>query len=171
MGILVGRCDLRHSDNCPNPLAFAAVNTNGLFIPMKYNTAIKQEKSQAFSYFMRLANKKYMVEVKRVMPGRTLRQNSYLHLLLGYFGQHFGYTLDEAKTVYKRDVNPSIYVYTKNGAKFLRSSADLDTQEMTKSIDRFREFSNEQGLPLPTATDQEWLRQIDNEIERSKYYL
>lgn len=135
---------------------------------MKYNLADKSEKSQAFSYFMKLANKKYMVEVKKISPGRSLSQNGYLHLIIGAFGLHFGYTVDEAKLIYKQ-INHNLYAYTKNGRTFYRSSADLSKDEMTKSIDLFRQRSAEQGCDLPLATNQEWLRQIENEIEQSRY--
>lgn len=141
---------------------------------MKYNLAIKDEKKAAMSYFMTLANKKCLVEVKKISPKRSLNQNSYLHLLIGAFGVHFGFTLEEAKIIYK-DINASIYKYTKEVAGFrtvfYRSSADLSVEEMTKSIDHFRQTSAEQGCPLPSATDQEWLRQIENEIERSRHYI
>lgn len=141
---------------------------------MKYNLAIKAEKSKAMSYFMTLANKKSLVEVKKLHPTRTLSQNSYLHLIIGAFGNHFGYTLEEAKIIYKQ-INAGIYVYEVEGklpnmrTKFMRSSADLNKEEMAKSIDRFREQSAEWGCELPLATDQEWLRQISNEIEGSRY--
>lgn len=137
---------------------------------MKYNLADKSEKSQAMSYFMKLVNKKSLVEVKKISPRRTLNQNSYLHLLIGAFAAHFGYTIDEAKIVYK-DMNMSTFLYEKNGRKFYRSTADLDKEEMAKTIDTFMQKSAEQGCTLPLATDQEWLRQIENEIERSRYYL
>jgi hypothetical protein len=137
---------------------------------MKFNTANKEEKKQAFSYFMQLANKKQIVAVTKVSPHRSLSQNSYLHLIIGAFGAHFGYTMEEAKSIYK-DVNKGIYSYWKKGRVFVRSSADLDKEEMAKSIDRFMQASADQGYALPLATDKEWLRQIENEIERSKYYL
>jgi len=137
---------------------------------MKYNLADKSEKSQAMSYFMKLVNKKSLVEVKKISPKRSLSQNSYLHLLIGAFGAHFGYTIDEAKIVYK-DMNSSTFLYEKNGRKFYRSSADLTKEDMAKTIDTFMQKSAEQGYTLPLATDQEWLRQIENEIERSRYYL
>ena len=138
---------------------------------MKFNTAIPGEAKEAAGYFKKLYEKKNVVEVKKVSPNRSLNQNAYLHLLIGAFAQHFGYTADEAKTIYKREVNPNLYVYEKNGAKFLRHSSDLSKEDMAKSIDRFMQYSAEAGYPLPLATNQEWLRQIDNEIERSKYYL
>jgi len=137
---------------------------------MKFNTAVKEEKKQAFSYFMRLANKKSLVEVKKINPNRTLKQNSYLHLIIGYFGVHFGYTVSEAKLIYK-EINSDIYAYEKKGRTFYRSSADLDKEAMAKTIDRFMEKSKEAGCELPLATDQEWLRQIENEIERARHYL
>lgn len=138
---------------------------------MKFNLSIPLEAQKAEGYFKTLCEKKNIVELKRVSPKRSLNQNSYLHLLIGAFAQHFGYRLEEAKTIYKRDANPDLYVYEKNGAKFLRSSADLSTEEMAKSIDRFMQYSAEAGYALPLATDQEWLRAVENEIERSKYYL
>ncbi len=136
---------------------------------MKFNTAIKSEKSEAFKYFMILINRKSLIEVKKISPKRTLNQNSYLRLIIAYFGVHFGYTPPEAKVIYKL-ASPDLYVYEKLGRKFLRSSADLSVDEMAQSIDIFMQKSKEQGCPLPLATDQGWLREIDNEIERNKYH-
>lgn len=138
---------------------------------MKYNLADAPQVPEALMYLNELVSKKVKVEIKEIKPRRSLNQNSYLHLLIGAFGAHFGYTLDEAKTLYKRRINADIYVYEKNGEKFLRSSADLDTAEMTKSIDRFREFSKEQGFPLPAAENQAELMSLENMVERASHYL
>lgn len=137
---------------------------------MKYDLSIEAEARGAKEYLDRLIKRGNLAEVKKVNPARSLNQNNYLHLLLGAFGSHFGYTLEEAKLIYK-EINADIYAYEKKGRQFFRSSADLDKSEMTKSIDRFREKSAEQGCPLPAATDQGWLRAIANEIERSGHYL
>ena len=48
-------------------------------------------------YVNRLFRERAVVEVRKKLPGRTLAQNSYLHLLLGYFGSEYGCSLDEAK--------------------------------------------------------------------------
>lgn len=141
---------------------------------MKYDLNNPVEAGQAFAYLAQISAEKKKVEIKVIKPRRSLNQNSYLHLLLGAFGSHFGYTLEEAKTIYK-DLNSKIYYYDKEVRgkvhHFSRSSADLDVDEMTKSIDVLREWSDKAGYPLPTATDQEWLRQIENEIERHERYL
>lgn len=137
---------------------------------MKYDLSIQAEAKGAKEYLERLIKAEKVAEVKRVDPKRSLNQNNYLHLLLGAFGSHFGYTLAEAKLIYK-EINKDVYGYDKKGRTFYRSSADLDTAEMTKTIDRFREVSAERGCPLPLATDQGWLRSIENEMERHKVYL
>jgi hypothetical protein len=138
---------------------------------MKYNLKEPSQALEAHSYLSQLIKQGDTVDIKKYKPPRSLRQNNYLHLLLGAFGEHFGYTIEEAKTIYKREVNPSTYVYEKNGSKFLRSSVDLDTAEMTKTIDCFRDFSKEHGLPLPAATDKEQLMSLANSIERAGAYL
>lgn len=117
-----------------------------------------------------LAKKRRVVEIKEVRFKRTLPQNSYLHLIISAFGVHFGYTLEEAKLLYKQ-VNKDLYYYRKKNRTFIRSSADLNKSEMAKSIDRFMQKSAESGYPLPLATDQDWLMSIENEIERSSKYL
>jgi hypothetical protein len=137
---------------------------------MKYNTAIGREKDAAKQYFNDLVATESIIEIKKVSPKRSIKQNSYLHLLLGAFGDHFGYTIEEAKLIYK-EINRSIYFYKKKERTFIRSSADLSVEEMKDSIDRFREKSAESGCPLPLATDQDWLRSIENVIEQNRYNL
>ena len=133
---------------------------------MKYNLSNDKEAQAAFTYLTKLVGSESIAEVKKVNPNRSLKQNAYLHLLLGAFGDHFGYTLEEAKTIYKQ-INKGVYQYEKKGRTFTRSSADLDTKEMTITIDKFREKSKEAGCPLPAATDKEWLMSIENMIEQN----
>jgi hypothetical protein len=143
---------------------------------MKYDLANGRDAGEAFNYLLTLAQEKKKVEIKKMIPRRSLNQNSYLHLLLGIFGQHFGYTIEESKTIYKTlPGNKDIYVYTKEQRgktwQFLRSSADLNTAEMTKSIEIFREWSNKGGLYLPEANEEEKLRYYENLIEQNQHYL
>ena len=78
---------------------------------MLFNLRNAYEHERFKAYVNKLYQERAVVEVKRKHPGRTLRQNSYLHLLLGYFGCEYGCSLDEAKVdFYKRflqaDVQP-----------------------------------------------------------------
>lgn len=140
---------------------------------MKFNTAIEGQAEKAWDYLSELIAAGKIVEVIKVSPKRTLNQNAYLHLLIGAFGNHFGYTLDEAKLVYKQ-LNWEIYQYTKEVRNkqwtFWRSSADLDTKEMTITIDVLREMSKKAGYELPAATNKEEIMSLQNELERSGYY-
>jgi hypothetical protein len=143
---------------------------------MKYDFASQRESSDALMQLTQLISEKKKVEIKVIKPRRSLPQNSYLHLLLGYLGSHRGWTMDETKGLYKRlPGNKDIYIkkFEHDGAKFEfeRSSAALDKDEMTKTIEVLREWSAEHGFPLPTATDQDWLRRLENDVERNEKYL
>jgi len=137
---------------------------------MRYRTKEVKQADEAMTYLTKLIGQEAVVEIKKVNPNRSLRQNAYLHLLLSAFGSHFGYTLEESKLIYK-EISKDLYQYEKKGRTFTKSSAELNVAEMTKSIDRFRDKSAEAGYPLPLATDQAWLDQIMNEAERNQHYL
>ncbi len=137
---------------------------------MKYNLENAREAEQADEYFSKPLVNKSIIEIKKVSPKRSLNQNNYLHLILSAFGNHFGYTLEEVKEIYKQ-LNKPTYQYTKTDRTFWKSSKDLTTEEMARTIDKFMQFSIQQGYALPPATDQEWLRRVENDIETSKYYL
>lgn len=137
----------------------------------KYNLAVKEEVGLAYEHLAHLViSGAEIVEIKKLSPRRSLNQNAYLHLILGYFGTKTGYTLEEAKTLYKQ-LNHDVYKYIKNGRPFYKSSADLNKEDMSKTIDKFCTWSAENGVPLPQVTDEAWLRSIGNDIERSRRYL
>lgn len=129
-------------------------------------------------YVNRLFKQGGMVEVKKKSPKRSLSQNSYLHLILGYFGSQYGVSIDEAKCDYfKRTCNKEIF--EREGAnkrgqtiKYLRSSADLTTAEMTLAIERFRNWSaSVAGIYLPSPNEQSFLAYCEQEIEREREFL
>ena len=105
---------------------------------------------------------------------RSIQQNKFLHLLLGYLAMETGNTLDYVKEVfYKRTANKELFLREKEDeilgkVEYLRSSADLSKEEMTLSIDRFRDWSSQTaGVYLPAANEQEFL--ASNAYELSKY--
>lgn len=129
-------------------------------------------------YVNKLFKERAVVEVRKKLPNRTLAQNSYLHLLLGYFGSEYGCGLDEAKIdFYKRTCNRDLFERKKVNKKgkeitYLRSSAELTTGEMTLSIDRFRNFaSSEAGIYLPSSSERDFLIHIQQTIENNKEFL
>ena len=109
-------------------------------------------------YVNKLFKERAVVEVKKKLPNRTLAQNSYLHLLLGYFNRD----LFERKTVNKKG----------NEVTYLRSSAELTTGEMTLSIDRFRNWSaSVAGIYLPAANEHQMLIYAQQEIQRNQEFI
>lgn len=137
---------------------------------MKYNLAIDAEHEAAAEYFSKLVVKQAVIEIKRVRKGRSLKQNAYLHLLLADFGMHFGYTLEEAKQLFKT-VSADTFRYERNNVTFWLSTVDLDTKQLTDAIDKFKMYSAEAGHGLPDATNEDWLRSIENTIEQEGRYL
>lgn len=108
---------------------------------------------------------------------RTSAQNAYLHLILGYFAMETGYTLDFVKREYfKRLVNGEMFRKEVEGrwgkVEDLRSSRDLSTEEMSAAIDRFRNWSSQEaGIYLPAPNEEDFLRDIEKELNRVKRYL
>ena len=109
---------------------------------------------------------------------RSLSQNSYLHVLLGILALDQGEKMEFVKDYYyKRLVNPDIFVLTKEDrilgkVEVLRSSKDLTKEEMSKSIDKLRNWaSSELGCYLPSADEESLLKEAEIEIQRYRSYL
>lgn len=126
-----------------------------------------------------LYQKKCVVELTEKKPQRTLSQNAYLHAALGYFGMQFGYTLEEVKTWYFKELcNKELFlrqkrdVITGQNRITLRSSADLTTEEMTIAIERFRNWAADKaGVYIPSPDEHRLVQQMEIEIDRAKTYL
>lgn len=142
---------------------------------MKYNLSKELDAQNLRSKIEYHLAKKNTIELKKVVNKRSNPQNRYLHLILTVFAINTGYTVSESKKMYKSKYNPDIYIYEKKGTKFLRSSADLDTKEMTVSIDRFRNFvSQEFGVYIPSPDEHnfmQWAHEVENQYESAKVYL
>ncbi len=110
-------------------------------------------------------------------PVRTLSQNNYLFLTLGYWGTQTGYTKDEAEARYKQ-VNRDIYYTTRTIAGeetlYIRHTYELDTAEMTLSIERWRNWAAANDacpVYIPAPEDASLVAAMKMEVERHKHYL
>ena len=78
---------------------------------------------------------------------------------------------------FKRHVNPDLFLREKEGNGIgryyiLRSSAELDTKEMTTAIDRFRDWaSKEVGIYLPSPDEHGLLGEMEREVEMNKRWI
>lgn len=143
---------------------------------MIYDLSSNIDSQRAETYFNSLKEKGNRIELKVKHPRRSISQNSYLHLILSAFGVNFGYTLQEVKQyIFKITVNPTIFYEGEVGeivkVQRLRSSADLDTSEMTIAIDNFLSYSAKNGYQLPRPEDLVWLDELEKEVSAAEYYL
>ena len=109
---------------------------------------------------------------------RSLSQNAYLHCLLGILAIDQGVTMEYAKEFYyKRHVNRDLFILTKNDKilgdiEVIRSSKDLTKEEMRISIDKLRNWaSKELGCYLPSADEENLLKEAEMEILRYRSYI
>lgn len=132
---------------------------------------------QATEKLKHFISKGQKFELKAKFPKRSISQNNYLHLILTWFSIETGYTLEETKNdVFKKHVNPNLFYEGEFEGKIkglkverFRSTASLDTAEMTLAIERFRDFSaKELGIYLPEPKDLTLLQEIENEISKFK---
>jgi len=119
-----------------------------------------------------------IAELTEKRPRRSLSQNKYLHVILGYFASQTGNTLEWVKQqYYKKLVNPSTFIREREDRylgriKTLRSSADISADEMSLTIERFRNWASaEAGIYLPTADEDRLLQLAEIEIERNRNFL
>jgi hypothetical protein len=145
---------------------------------MIYDTSNPLDKANFMLRAKKLAESGKVIELTEKKPRRSLPQNKYLHVILAYFGTQTGNTLEWVKQqYYKKLVNPDLFIREKEDKylgriKVLRSSADLDTAEMSLSIERFRNWAaQEAGIYIPSADEAILIQQMEIEIERSKEFL
>lgn len=124
-----------------------------------------------------LYEKRCVVELTRKSPQRTCQQNKYLHLIISWWAVHYGCSKDYAKRhFFKYVCNEELFLVERqanDGTVFkeLRSSADLDTQEMTTAIERFRNYCAYHGCYLPSPEEQQFLMYVEREIEKNREFL
>ena len=125
---------------------------------MNYDLRNKDDRKK----FLRYANSLMKNQRRNVKlideSGRTLNQNSYLHVLCRIMAMETGVTERYAKDVYfKGMANPDIFIseredpITTTKMAYLKSTTELTVQEMSRAINNFRHWSEDNGYYLPEA--------------------
>lgn len=145
---------------------------------MIFNLANPHEVDKYNSLTDKLRMKQAIVEVKEKKKNRTLRQNAYLHVIISYFACEYGCSVEDAKyKYYKITCNKDLYVYktvNKQGKEVIRtrSSKELDTAQMTLSIDRFRNWSAAVAeIYLPSPQEYDFIIHCQQVIEQNKEFI
>lgn len=142
---------------------------------MRYNLKLPLDCERARARLSALIAKGANIELTEKKT-RTLNQNAYLHLIIGWFAVEMGESLDYVKRYYfKYHCNRDLFVEEHDdrilGKKniTLKSSSSLSTEEMSLAIERFRNWAAEVGVYLPSADEREFLEQIETELSRNKF--
>lgn len=145
---------------------------------MIFNLANPYEIAKYDSYIKKLRQKQAVVEVKEKKKNRTLRQNAYLHVLISYFACEYGCSSEKAKyEYYKITCNKDIYAVKKTNKygkviEDVRSTGGLTTDEMSLSIDRFRNWSaSVASIYLPSPQEHDYLIHCMQVIEENKEFV
>lgn len=143
---------------------------------MTYNLAQSLDVARFNSRVALLKERGSVVELTEKVF-RTSSQNRYLHSIIGVVAMETGVDLEYAKAEYfKRLCNPALFVRTVDDpyvgkTSVLRSSSQLNKEEMSEAIDRFKRWAAEQGIYLPEPEDTARLQDIEIELARLRRYL
>ncbi|RLD22925.1 MAG: hypothetical protein DRI71_06650 [Bacteroidetes bacterium] len=133
------------------------------------NTPIGISQYQSRSKY--LLEKKCKVDLTEKRSKKTINQNNYIHLIMAYFGTQIGFNKREVEQLVKK-LNHDMFHYEKKGLDLYRSLADLDTSEMSKVIDKFIKYAQDEvGVSIPDPTDAPYLDQCQNQIESSQSFV
>ena len=140
---------------------------------MKFNLSNELDIQRFKSRCKQLIQNGKVVELKEKRKQRTLSQNNYLHLILSWFAIETGYNLEQVKQdIYKRYVCKSLFVSSKKGILICKSTKELNTKELSQSIETFRNWSSsEMNIYLPSANEHNLLNEIENRVNQFKQYL
>lgn len=135
-----------------------------------------------------LSRKRFSIRVKALWDAgavveltdkrrRTNQQNRYLHVAIGILAMETGNSLETIKQeVFKRRVNPDLFIVEREDPilghiQTLRSSRDLDKEEMSTAIDRYLRFCSDNGVYIPSPEEEDMLREAEYEIANIEQYL
>lgn len=145
---------------------------------MKYDGSNPLHVQQARAKLEKLIKEQKVFELTEKKPQRSLNQNKYLHVCLAYFGCQIGETMEYVKrNYYKILCNKDTFVREREDKflgriKYLRSSSDLDSAEMSLTIERFRNFSSAQcGIYIPSPNEERLIQLMEIEVEQNKFHI
>lgn len=125
---------------------------------MNYNLTNKDDRKRFIKYANSLLKNSRTLVSLEDKSNRTLSQNCYIHVLCRIMAIETGTTEYYAKQVYFKEIaNPDLFIcvtkdpLTGKVVKTIRSSTELTIQEMSKAINNFIRWADEQGYKMPEA--------------------
>ena len=146
---------------------------------MRFNIDDPIDRDKAIEHFNKLINSNGVIEISKRHVNRSNSQNNLLHTFLKYLSVQTGENLEYFKQyIWKMYICPDIFKIeyinelTDEPRVRWKSSAELDTKEMTQAIEKLRNWSsNTLGIELPDPDNYDAFREIEKEIENNRGYL
>lgn len=146
---------------------------------MLYNPEKEIDVKRAVERLKYFISKNKVFELSAKKVPKTYPQLKYAHLIMGWFALEYGEKLEYIKLDYfKKLVNTEIFEYEYVNRKTgevrteYRSLADLNKDELSLAIDRFRDYSSkEAGIYLPEPNDLALLQEVEIQIKNNQQYL
>jgi hypothetical protein len=118
-------------------------------------------------------------ELKRISQKKSVNQNSYFHLIVGWFAWEYGEDFEYVKQeMIKKIICPEVFRYERANEKTgevrdaYKSFANIDKDQTTYVIDKFRDYASKQaGIYLPEPTDLAALQEIEVQLKNNEQYL
>ena len=140
---------------------------------MTYDTTNPVDRERLRTKVDHLIAKGKVVELTEKRMGRTLQQNAYHAVCISYVAAELGESYQYVnEQYYKRACNYDLFVRRYDDPVLgsvlrLRSSRELSKEEMTLSIDRFRNWAaNQLGMYIPDPADRGLAQQFVIEAAR-----
>lgn len=145
---------------------------------MIYDLSRKTEIEKLRAKLNYYAKKEKKVELKPYSGIRSLQHNRYLHLILNAFSIEYGDKMKYVKQeIFKKIVNPDIfqtvYLNEKTGEERVdwKSTAELTDSELSKAIERFKDYSvTELGLLLPDSDNLKEIEMLEIHVKNNQYW-
>ena len=142
----------------------------------RYRLADPRDYIAALDFINQMKEMGADVELKKFYQNRSGKQNRYYHFICAYFAHCYGCTEFEAENVFmKQYAARNIFLVEhedKNGKmmRYFRSSADLNTAEMSSAIKNFIAYAECNGIEIPAPDDELGIRYCERQIEKTQVY-
>ena len=143
---------------------------------MLFDCSKLEDIKEGVKYFKKLARSKKVIEIVNKPIKRSLKQNKYWHLLIGFCATQMNTPRQYMSEVmfkgyYNKDIFEESFTNARNKSfTYLKSSKDITDQEMNLAITRvINGFREDMGilLPLPEELTYEHRIYMENEIEKA----
>lgn len=118
-------------------------------------------------------------ELKQKPVIKSIKQNSYFHLIVGWFAWEYGEDFDYVKQeMIKKLICPEVFRTERTNRQTgemreaWKSFATITKDETTFVINKFRDYSAKQaGIYLPEPSDLVALQEIEIQLKNNEQYL